>query len=57
MHSASAISALERPWPISLSTSRRLPHRLPGERFSAAQLQHDGSPNWATRRVGSNLST
>jgi uncharacterized membrane protein YdfJ with MMPL/SSD domain len=35
----------------------RLPHRLPGKRFSAAQVQHDDSPNWATRRVGSNLST
>jgi uncharacterized membrane protein YdfJ with MMPL/SSD domain len=35
----------------------RPPHRLPGKRFSAAQVQHDDSPNWATRRVGSNLST
>jgi len=35
----------------------RLPNRLPGRRFSAAQVQQVGSANWATRRAGSNQST
>jgi len=34
----------------------RLPSRLPDRRLRAPQVQQDDSANWATRRVGSDLS-